>query len=483
MGFTAIDYLVLAAYLLATAGFGYWVGRGQKDLRGYFLGGGDMPWWAICFSIVATETSTLTFIGVPAIAYLGNMTFLQLGLGYLAGRLLVSLFLIPAYFKGEIQSAYEVLHTRFGGPVRNCSALLFQTNRALADGVRLFATALVLSVVTGLSDLPTVLIIGLITVLYTYYGGMRAVVWNDVAQLTIYLCGAVLAGWMILHRLPGGWSEVVAAATPANKFQIFDFAFAWGRPYAFAAAFLGGAFLTFATHGTDQMMVQRYLACGAKREGQTALLVSGLVILVQFVLFLLIGVGLFAFYQRFPPQVAFDQPNRIFPAFIVAEMPPGVSGLIVAAIFAAAMSTLSSSVNSLASSSINDFYKPYLRRGATEAHYLRASRLLTLLWGAVLVGVSLLARNWGEVLQVGLTITSVTMGSVLGIFLLGHWTRAGQVAGLAGMAAGLLSTLVIHWTGSLAWTWYVPIGSTITFAVGAVLSAAGFSAGQGQIRE
>ncbi len=470
MRFTPLDFSVLVGYLLATAAFGAWVGRGQKSLNDYFLGNRDLPWWAICFSIVATETSTLTFIGAPALAYQGNLTFLQVAMGYMVGRLLVSVFLIPAYFRGQIQSAYEVLQFRFGGRVRDFSALLFQGNRAVADGVRLYATALVLGVVTHWSDTSTVLIIGLITVAYTIYGGMRAVVWNDVVQWFLYVGGALLAGWMILERLPGGWTELAAAAAPGHKFQVFDFSFARHQPYTFAflAATVGGAFLTFATHGTDQMMVQRYLACRNKRSSQVALIASGAVVLVQFLLFLLIGVGLYAFYQHFPTDTPLEPPDRIFPIFIVEEMPAGISGLIVAAIFAAAMSTLSSSVNSLASSSMNDFYKPYLRPQADESHYLAVSRLLTLLWGVVLVGVSMLARNWGDVLQASLTITSVTMGSVLGIFLLGHWTRrAGQTAGLIGMVAGLACTLSIHFLGDLAWTWYVPIGTVVTLAVGA----------------
>lgn len=472
MGFTALDYGVLFFYLSATVVLGNWLGRGQKGLRDYFLAGRDMPWWAISFSIVATETSTLTFIGAPAIAYAGNLTFLQLALGYLAGRVLVSVFLIPGYFRGEIQSAYEVLHVRFGGKARNFSALLFQVNRALADGVRLFATALVLSVVTQLSDFSTVLIIGGFTVLYTFYGGMRAVVWNDVVQMLIYIGGALLAGWMILERIPGGWSGVLAAAAPDGKFQFLDLGFSWQAPYSFLGAAVGGAFLTFATHGTDQMMVQRYLACRSRAQSQTALIVSGVAVFLQFLLFLVIGVMLFAFYRHFPLDHPLDQPNEIFPLFIVRELPAGVSGLIVAAIFAAAMSTLSSSLNSLSSSSVNDFYKIYLRPGADEAHYLKTSRWLTLFWGTALVGVSAVARNWGEVLQVGLTITSVVMGSVLGVFLLGHWTRrTGETSALIGMAAGLATNLGVHLSGALAWTWYVPLGTAATFLTGAAAAA------------
>jgi solute:Na+ symporter, SSS family len=467
MGFGALDYLVLITYLLASCAFGTLLGRGQRNLKDYFLAGRKMPWWAISFSIVATETSTLTFIGVPAIAYTGDLTFLQLAFGYFFGRLLVSFVLIPGYFKGELQTAYQLLQTRFGETARDFSALLFQITRALADGVRLSATALVLSVVTDLSDIWTVGIIGAVTILYTFFGGMKAVVWNDVIQLLMYVAGALLAFAIILQRVPGGWSEVIAISGPLNKFRLFDLAFSPGSDYTLWAGLLGGALLTFATHGTDQMMVQRYLACGNARDSQIALIFSGVLVFFQFLLFLLIGVMLFVFYQHFPLAHELDRVDRIFPIFIVEQMPPGISGLVIAAIFAAAMSTLSSSLNSLASSSVNDFYRNYFARDKSDSHYLKISRLLTLLWGAVLIGISMLARHWGELLEAGLTITGITMGSVLGIFLLGAWTaRIGQRSALAGMIAGLVIVVGVHFSGAVAWTWYVLIGTAVTFLVG-----------------
>ena len=474
MSFTTVDYLVLIAYLLATALLGAWVGRRQRNLKQYFLGGRNLPWWTICFSIVATETSTLTFIGAPAIAYQGNLAFLQVAIGYVVGRLLVSLLLIPAYFKGEIQTAYELLQFRFGERVRDFSSLLFQVNRTLADGVRLAATALVLSVATQITDVWTIAVIGLITIAYTFYGGMLAVVWNDVVQMMIYLGGGILTGYVILSKIPGGWPTAVAHASSESKFSLINLSWDWSEPYTLLGGVVGGAFLTFATHGTDQMMVQRYLACRSRWQSQLALMASSVVVLLQFGLFLLIGVLLYVYYQIFPLERELTQINQILPIFIVEELPAGLSGLIIAAAFAAAMSTLSSSLNSLASSSVNDYYRRYWRPHADDDHYLRVSRLFTVAWGLILIGVSLLARNWGEVLQVGLTITSVTMGSVLGIFLLGQWTkRPSQASGLAGMAAGLVSVLAIHLAGVLAWTWYVLVGAVVTFVVGVLLSHIG----------
>ena len=481
MGFTTLDYVVVTLYLAGTALFGIFVGRGQKNINDYFLAGRAVPWWMICFSIVATETSTLTFIGAPALSYAGNLTFLQVVFGYIIGRVLVSILLLPAYFRGQIQTAYQVLLSRFGNRVRSFSALLFLITRSLADGVRLFSTGLVLSVVTGIPDTWAVLLIGAITALYTFYGGFLAVVWNDVIQLGIYLVGAAIAFQLLLGRLPGGWSDFLLWAETSDKLQVLDFSFSLSSPYTFWSGLVGGAFLTLATHGTDQMMVQRYLASGSLRRSQMALIASGVVVFLQFSLFLVIGVMLYRFYQLFPLESTLEQTDRIFPTFIVQEMPPGVSGLVIAAIFAAAMSTLSSSLNSLASSSLHDLYKPYVRRGLSPEHLpadagsasrdLKVSRILTLAWCALLIAISLLARNWGSVLEVGLTITSVTIGSVLGIFALGTWsTRVRQTGGLVGMVSGLLVMVVIHASGTVAWPWYVLLGSSVTFAVG-MLSA------------
>ncbi|HSR50054.1 MAG TPA: sodium:solute symporter [Acidobacteriota bacterium] len=470
MAFSGLDYLVLFAYLVASAALGIYVGRGQKDLDDYFLGGGHMPWWAISFSIVATETSTLTFIGAPAISYAGNLTFLQVAMGYCIGKILVAAVLMPGYLRGRLQTAYELLNNRFGGKVRSAAALVFQVTRTLGDGVRLFATALVLAVVTQIADTWTVLIIAAVTVVYTFYGGMRAVVWNDVVQLAIYIGGALLAFYILLERIPGGWAEVATVAS--SKFQVFDFSLDFTQPLTFWGGLVGGAFLTFATHGADQMMVQRYLTCGNLRGSRVALIFSGFAVLAQFALFLVIGIMLYTFYQDFPMDPPLEQTDRVFPLFIVEEMPSGISGLIIAAVFAAAMSTLSSSLNSLASSSVNDYYKPYLKADASQAHYLGVSRFFTLAWGGALAAVAFLAKGWGPVLETGLAIASITMGSVLGIFLLGLFSkRAGQSAALAGLVFGLAVMLAVKLFTPLAWTWYVLLGTSCTLLAGLLVGA------------
>ncbi len=465
-GFTSLDYTVLAAYLFVTALFGVLVGRGQGNVQDYFLAGKKLPWWAICFSIVATETSTLTFIGVPSLSYVGNMTFLQVGMGYLLGRILVSLWLIPAYFKDEIYTAYDLLNSRFGPHVRNVAALLFQVTRVLADGVRLYATVLVLSLVLPISDLWGLVIIAAVTLTYTLCGGLRAVVWNDTVQLALYLTGALLAFWTLLERMPGGWPAGARLAIEGGKFQILDFSLNIQVTYTFWAGIIGGACLTLATHGTDQMMVQRYLACGSKRGSQIAVITSGIVVLAQFLLFSLVGILLFIFYFEVP-RIESIPVDQIFPLFVVEELPSGISGLVIAAVFASAMSTLSSSLNSLSSSWTNDFYRNYSSTTATSSQYLMVSRLSTAGWAVILVGVSLLARNWGEVLEAGLTITSISMGAILGIFLLGIWTRrTGPNAALVSLVAGITVPLTLHLSGIVAWTWYVLVGTATTLTIG-----------------
>lgn len=463
MGFTLLDYLVLLLYLAATVWLGVHLGRRQRDTKDYFLGGGNMRWWAIAGSIVATETSTLTFIGAPAIAYQGDMTFLTLTFGYLLGKLLVAGLLIPLYFAGSIQSVYEILQTRFGRSVQRAAAGLFLLTRTLADGVRLFATALVLGVVTGLSDSWTIFLIGLVTLLYTSLGGMRAVVWNDVLQLIIYLIGAGLAWWTLVDRIPGGWEAASTMAEAAGKFNVLYWSLDPRAEYALLAGLVGGAFLTFATHGADQMMVQRYLASGDKKRSQLALIVSGVVVILQFLVFLIIGVLLYCFYRYFPPAEPFTQVDQVFPAFIVHELPPGLSGLIIAAIFAAAMSTLSSSLNSLASSSLNDFYRPWFRPGKDETHYFKMSRYLTVFWALLLVTVSFWARDWGELLEAGLTISGLTMGSILALFILGILrVSATSRSVIIGMVGGVAVMIALHWSGIFAWTWYVLLGTSTT---------------------
>jgi SSS family transporter len=490
----SFDLAIVIVYLLAVTALGMHFRRKQSQIaqiagedrnavtREYFLGGRTAPWWALAFSIVATETSTLTIIGTPAIAYGGNLTFLQLIFGYLIGRVLIVLVLLPGYFRGDFFTAYALIEKRFGTHMRAVAASTFLITRALAEGVRVSAIAIVLSVVLDTSEHLSVVIVIALTLLYTLEGGMTAVIWTDVAQLFIYLAGSAATFFVLLHRVPGAWNEVVrVAATHGHKLQIFDFSFNLATKYTFWSGLIGGAFLTMATHGTDQTIVQRLLAARNQRDSQSALLASGVIVLFQFTVFLLIGVLLFVFAQHTPLLSAGERTDRILPLFLLREMPTGLAGLLLASIIAVAMSNASGSLNSLAASSVLDFSALRLgnRKPANDADFLRLSRRMTLFWGLVLMGFGLV--TWGPVLEAGLTIASLPFGSLLGLFLLGTLNRRSNAAGaLAGMFAGLITILCVWRLTNIAFTWYVLIGSITTFLVGSLVS---LSTGRGESKK
>jgi SSS family solute:Na+ symporter len=463
-----IDLSVIAVYLVGITAFGARFRSGQHSLKDYFLGGRTIPWWAISLSIVSAETSILTIIGTPALAYAGNLGFLQVVFGYLLARVVISTVLLPHYFRGELYTAYQLIERRFGQRLKRLTAGAFLVIRSLAEGVRVFAISILVGIVLGTGQLTSVVIITVLTLFYTFEGGMTAVIWTDVIQMCIYVSGAVVSFFLLLHRVPGGWSEVSAlAAAAGGKFSIFDFSLDLTKAYTFWAGLLGGMFLTTASHGTDQLMVQRLLSARDERDSRKALYGSWVVILAQFTLFLVIGVMLFAYYKHFPPAVPFARTDAIFPTFIVTQFPPVAAGLVVAAILAAAMSNLSAALNSLASTSIMDFYRS-LFAGRTEAHYLRTARFATLGWGVVLIAIALAsARFQKSVFEMGLSIASVAYGALLGVFLLGVLTkRATQNGAIVGMAAGLGVMIYVSSSTRIAFTWYVLIGTVVTFAVG-----------------
>jgi len=488
-----VNALIVAAYFALTL----WIGRRfsgpQGSLDDYMLAGRNMPWWAAAFSIVATETSTLTFIGLPGIAYGGNLTFLQVALGYVVGRFFVAMVLVQTYFNGRFSTAYQVLALRFGSSAQTTASLVFIVNRVMADGVRLFATALVLIELLPLG-IPVVarlpvsigLIIG-VTLYYTVRGGLRAVIWNDFVQQIIYVGGAALAGWILLHRLPGGWTNVTAGLVEAGKLQWLDANFDFSAeffavPYTFLGGIIGGAVLTAATHGTDQMFVQRLLATGSPKRAKQAVIASGFLVFAQVLLFLSIGSLLYAFYQTAPPAVPFASNDSVFPRFIAEELPLGLGGLVIAAVFAAAMSTLSSSLNSLASASTIDLWRRSVRSGlpdevcdnVTEQGVqaeLTMSHRFTVAWAFGLALVAFVAQAWGSVLEAGLTITSITFGAVLGIFVVGRvgWRLGGYQASIA-MLVGIGVLLFVHIQGTIAWTWYTLLGALVTITCAGLLS-------------
>lgn len=508
-----IDLVIIFGYLIGITLFGVWFSRKQETTRDYFLGDRTVPWWAIAASIVATETSTITFISVPGIAFArgGNFQFLQLVFGYMIGRVVISLLFIPSYFRGELMTVYQLLERRFGMRIKMLAASLFVVMRNIADGIRLLLTAFVLAAVytafqpqanTETIVIASIVLLGVVMIIFTYFGGMEAVIWVEVVQLGIYLVGAAMAAVVLINAINGGWGQAIALGGQYNKFSFIDHGFR-ETVYAFTAPFtsrsfnftlpidltktytlwaglLGGCFLTMSTHGTDQYLVQRYLCTDKPRHAAAALLSSGGVVLGQFIGFLFIGVLLFAFYgphtdpaygtlaagvSTLPAGGAFKVVggDRVFPDFITKFMPSGLSGLVVAAIFAAA---LSSSLNSIAATAVNDLYKPF-RPKRDDKHYLRVSHWLTLVWGVVQIGVALVVmRKNRSALDQALSIASLINGPVLGVFLVGTFLRrVSEPPALIGMVTSIFVMIYIRFFTPIAWTWYVLIGSAVTFVV------------------
>jgi solute:Na+ symporter, SSS family len=467
----SIDLAVILVYLAAVTWFGARFRKNQRSLKDYFLGGQTTPWWAIALSIVSAETSTLTIIGTPPLAYAGSFVFLQVVFGYLLARVVISAIFLPQYFKGQMYTAYELMERRFGSRTRKTTSAIFMVTRSLAEGVRVFAISIVISIVLGTSGPASILLILALTLFYTFEGGMTAVIWTDVFQMGMYVLGAAVSFFLLLGKIPGGFAHVAALAGPAGKLRFLDFHWSWTNPYTIWAGVIGGCFLTTASHGTDQLVVQRLLSAKNERQSRLALLTSWIVIFVQFTLFLTIGLLLWVYQGGRPLGSGGD---RLYPAFIWEALPTGVAGLAMAAIIAAAMANLSAALNSLSSATVVDFYQPLTQGRHSPAHYVRISRFATVFWGAVLAAVGLVAGHWGSVLESGLSIASVTLGILLGVFLLGVLTRRpGEKAAIAGVIAGAIVMLLVKFETRIPFTWWVPIGSAATFGTG--LAASGFT--------
>src|SRR5213595_525671 len=470
----SLDVAVIVAYFAAVMVFGLVLAGRQRDATDYFLGHRGLPWWALMLSVVATETSAVTVISVPGIAARGELTFLQLAFGYLAGRIGVAALLLPGYFEGTQDTAYQRLERRFGAGARRAASGVFLLTRALADCVRIFATAIPLAIITHWSLPAGILAIGLVTVIYTWVGGLRAVVWVDVIQLGVYLVGGV-ATLVVATGLAGG-AGAFARAWDAGKLVTLDFTPSFKVLYTFWGGVLGGALLAGASHGTDHLIVQRLLAARGLRDAQRALIGSGAFIIAQFALFLLVGTALWLAGADHGGM----RSDAIYPTFVITQLPAGLAGLVVAGILAAAMSSHASAVNSLASASTHDFYAPLTGR-QDPAHLLWVGRWLTLLWTAVLVAGAMAFGNQNTpVVQLALSIASVTYGSLLGTYLLGGWwSRARQrdviVAIIASVLAMTPVVLGVPWRvlPGLAWPWYVPLGTAVTVAVGMASSMFG----------
>lgn len=492
--FTAIDFAVVLLYLAGTTALGIWVGRRQKDAKDYFVADRAIPWWAVLFSVVATETSAITFISIPGLAFARDLGFLQISAGYILGRAVIAVTLLPRYYQGELVTAYALLDRRFGLATRRFTSIVFMVTRAMADSVRVFATAIPVALILGNSVeqeyvMPAaILILGLLTLVYTYRGGMKAVVWTEILQATIYVTGGIAAVVLLGRLVPGGWPAILEAGAAAGKFHLIDLTPTVKEDHNLWAGLLGGAFLSMASHGADQLIVQRLLSSRNLGDARKALIGSGIAVFLQFTLFLLIGVGLYVLYQG----RTFARSDEVFPTFILEQMPPGLVGLIVAAIIAAAMSTHSGAINSLAAATTHDIYLPLTGRKPDDPGTLRAGKLFALAWGVGLTaGALLFEQRDTPVVVVALGIASFTYGALLGSFFLGiFWPRARQRDAILGMSVGIfvmafvvfarqLSAAYPALAGALgpfaqiAWPWYVLIGTSITVGVGVASSLVG----------
>ncbi len=471
--FSTLDAVVLVAYLAGVTALGIHLGRRQKDARDYFLADRSVPWWAICFSVVATETSALTVISVPGTAYTSDFWLLQLTFGYLLGRIVVAALLLPRYFAGELTTAYALLETRFGLATRRFASVIFMVTRALADSVRVFAAAIPVTLITGLPYWQAILLTGVVTVLYTYVGGLRAVIWVDVVQMAIYTLGGLLALSILLRAVPGGWSGILQSAGVAGKLRVVHLRGGFADATWLWTGVVGGAFLSMASHGVDHLIVQRILAARSLRDARRAMIGSGILVIGQFALFLAVGAGLFAFYRG----RAFAVPDEVFPRFIVEQLPPGLAGLVVAGILAAAMSTVASSLNSLASATTHDLYAPIARRVGDDAHLFRVGRRFTLAWAAVLIGGAILfhfVEQGTPVVVVALQIASFTYGGLLGGFFLAVLVpSARQRDAILGMGTAILAMAALWGAQQFGLMpplvntlWFSLLGSLLTLVVG-----------------
>ncbi len=476
---SGLDLLVVAGYFALTLGLGLWLARGQRSSSDYFLGARNLPAWSVLLSIVATETSAVTVISTPGIGARGDLTFLQLPIGYLIGRLGVAAWLLPGYFRGEQETAYARLEQRFGPATRRALSLIFLVTRFLGDGVRIFAGAIPLALLTGWNIPAAIVAMGAVTLLYTYVGGLKAVIWADVIQLAIYVAGGVVA-LVLATGMAGGFGATFAAADAAGKLRIFDFTPSLTIPYTFLGGVIGGALLSAASHGTDHLIVQRLLATRSLKDARRALIGSGVAVILQFLLFLTVGTAIWA-AGRAPADLASDQ---VFSRFVIDVFPAGLSGLVIAGILAAAMSTLASSINALASSLTHDLYAS-ITGERDPVRLLRVGRAVSLAWGVALVlgalGFHAFASGTGTpVVVLALSIASVTYGALLGAYILvGTSTRIAGRDVITGAVATVLVMLVTIFAGRLAaagltileplshlaWPWYVPMGTVITLLV------------------
>ena len=491
---TFFDWLVIAAYLGGTIAFGMWLGRKQDDLEDYFLGGRGIPWWAALLSLVATEISAATFLGAPEQGYVRDMTYMQFSIGTICARFVLAALFLGAFYHFRVYTVYGFLTLRFGDATRATMAGVFLLGRLFASGARLFIAAIAINVATGLDMSTSILILGAVAIVYTWFGGIKAVIWTDVVQAVVLLSGGVIAVFSLLQQIPLPLGEIVDELAAAGKFRIFDTTWSTpdGEPAAFFNAYhllpavIGGFFLTMATHGTDHDMVQRLLTCKESADGKRSMWLSGFIGVAVTLLFLFVGQLLFAYVNHLPPghsmlEVAEQlrgagKNGHFFLHYIVEVLPAGITGLVLAAVFAAAMSSLDSALSAMTATFVTDFYQPFFKGDGDAAHYLRVARLATGAIGLLLVGTSLLVVYYYEanpetdLLSIALGVMTFFYGALLGVFLCGFLfrSRGNSLSNAVGAALSIAVIVYIKYQTSVAWPWFIVVGTLITLAVALV---------------
>lgn len=475
--FNAADWLIIFSYLFGIIGLGLWFGKDQKNTRDYFLGSKNVPWWAIGLSIVAAETSALTIIGVPGIAYGSNLMFIQMVIGYIIARIILAVVMVPHYLKGEIYSPYQLLANAFGPAARQTAAGFFLLSETLAAGVRVYVACIPLQLMLGIQVLPAILLFVILSLFYTYVGGVKAVIWTDAVQFGLFVCGGVFTLWYIPTLLDGGFTQVLSEAAAAGKLRWLNTEFSLSMPFNLWMGIIGGTFVTMSSHGAEQLIVQRVLACKTVADGRKALTLSAVLILPLFLIFLLAGAMLWVYYQHFTPAIAIPEARPgikandfIYPVFMLTAVPHWLKGFLIVAILSAAMSSVSSALTSLASVSTMDFVQPLTHRVRSERFFLTFSKLSTVFWAVALIVVAYLSREVVFVLNAAFSLRGLTSGALLGgLFLAVFWRRGSPVPLVTGMLVSLVFMIGVSlnwfWSAKIDWPWFTLIGTFVTLAV------------------
>ena len=482
--FNLADWLVIFAYLGGIIALGMWFGRDQHNTRDYFLGSRNIPWWGIGLSIVAAETSALTIIGVPALAYGSNIMFIQMIIGYVIARLILAVVMVPHYLKGEIYSPYQLFADRLGARARQTAGGFFLISETLAAGVRVYVVSIPIQLMLGVGVLPSIVLFVVLSLIYTYVGGVKAVIWTDAVQFGLFLLGGLYALWYIPIRMESDFARVLTHAGEAGKLHWFNPEFGLAAPFNIWMGVIGGTVLVMSSHGAEQLIVQRVLACKNVADGRKALVLSAALVFPLFLIFLLVGVMLWVFYQSHPFKIPLPEAQPgikandfVFPIFMMTEVPHVLKGFLIVAILSAAMSSVSSALTSLASVSTMDFVKGEHGK-RSEEFYLKFSKWSTVAWAAILIFVAYLSREVMFVLNAAFTLRGMTSGALLGGLMLAvFWKKGRAVSVISGMVAALVAMIgvsLISWkvevggkmeTHTVFWPWFTLIGVVVTMTV------------------